>query len=169
MANFIHPALNHVKALGMPDTQNIVISDGAAMSILGVKGREKYNDIDIVTNLENVKFLRLMGEFAVDQMIIGHDKDGNPKFITRTVGKVNGIDFDVFRWSFILERYNRTGKGRVPLDELIANSERDEDTGIYVLKPECILEHKIGNNRPNDQPSIDKLQSFISDKALKHS
>lgn len=149
MPRFKHPIVAEVAALGLPDTEQTVITHGSALVVRGIREPHEDGDIDLVTSSGNSTYLREVLGWKKIRRTTGYTDDGLPKTITQTISPDGR--FDVYLWDFIPKQYQETGKGRVYLDELITNhSERDDHTGIWVAKPEFVLRTKQDTGREKD-------------------
>lgn len=151
--------LEEVAALTVPEPDKIVINHGSAMVVRGIRSEHEGGDIDIVTNLRNVQFLEQTVGFVAVRKLVGVSAEGKEQ--TLTVRHDNNKRFDVHRWDFSPLLYARTGKGRISLERSIANSDQDDETGIWVARPELILLTKEATGRPKDAEDARRLKQYI--------
>ena len=161
--NFNHQALADVEALGLPQPDRFVINHSAALDIFGVLDR-RYSDIDAAASLANIRFLREHHAFSIERREVGSNKDGEP--ITILVSKDKDEKFDVHRWDFSVDLYNKTGIGRVALNSVISYSVQDPRTGIWVARPDYVLATKVGTNRENDERDLHHAAQLYGLKPL---
>ncbi len=155
-ANFNHPILSEIQALNLPQPDQVVVNHGSAMVLHGLRDEHVSGDIDLATNLENVKYLReKLGWIAVRSKV----SPGNEMIATRD--SAEDYRFDVHRWMFSPMRQKKTSKGRIGLDELIKRSVQDVETGIWVASLDLILETKEGSGRPKDTESVALIRQAI--------
>ena len=138
MVNFSHPIIGEVVALNLPVQEEVIITDGAARVLNGMREEHEDGDIDLVTCLENVQYLRKELGWRAVRMLVGYSKDGEPREIVATRDAKER--FDVHRWHFSMKRFNENGgkNGRIYLPELGKLSVQDTETGIWVATPELL-------------------------------
>ena len=152
--------IDEMAALGMPIPEEIVINHGAALVVWGIRLERPGGDIDAATNLENNLYLENELGFRAVQMLVGTSRDGKPRTV---VSRRDADDrFDIHRWDFSIHRYNRTGKGRVYLPELGANSIQDPVTGIWIARPDFVRETKLETGRPQDETDVELIDQHLS-------
>jgi hypothetical protein len=155
--------IDEMAALGMPYPEEVVINHGAALVVWGVRNERPDGDIDAATNLENNLYLENELGFRAVQMVVGVSKDGKERTVVSRRDE-NGR-FDIHRWEFSMYRYNRTGKGRIYLPELGANSVQDPETGIWVARPLLVRETMLETDRPKDEVMIPVIDEFLVNAA----
>ena len=153
--------IDEVAALGMPYPEEVVINHGAALVIWGIRDERPTGDIDAATNLENNLYLEERLGFVALQMVVGTSRDGKERTVVSRRDEAGR--FDIHRWDFSMYRYNRTGKGRIYLPELGANSAQDSQTGIWVAKPQFVRETMLETGRPQDEAMIPVIDAFLSE------
>ncbi|HRJ06690.1 MAG TPA: hypothetical protein PK096_01980 [Candidatus Saccharibacteria bacterium] len=161
MVNFDHPIVAEVVALNLPVQEETIITDGAAMVLNGIREEHEDGDIDIITCLENIQYLRNELGWRAVRMLVGYSSTGERREIisTRDVAE----RFDVHRWHFSMQRYNATnGKGRIYLPELGRMSVQDTKTGISVATPELIRLTKAGSDKPKDIEAIALIDQYLA-------
>lgn len=160
MTAFHHRAIiDEVAALGMPYPEEIVINHGAALVVRGIRPENEGGDIDAATNLENNQYLEDELGFRAVRLTVGVSADG----IERTIISRRDSEgrFDIHRWDFSMQRYNQTGKGRIYLPELGAMSDQDDETGIWVARPELVLLTKQQTGREKDIQDIGRILQYL--------
>ena len=157
--HFDHPILAEITQLGLPDHDNIVVNHSAALAIWGVDIGREPNDIDMATSLKNIRHLRQKLGWEVIRQVAGYHTDGTPVELLVTHDAENR--FDVHRWDFSREQYEKTGRGRIYLPEQKDNSYRDVVTGIYVATPEYVLSTKRQTGRQKDEGDIEYIERYL--------
>lgn len=151
--------LDEVAALDFPRPDNVVINHGAALVTREIRPEHEDGDIDMATDLENIHYLEKMLGFVATRQTVGMSKDGTKRTIM--VRHDAERRFDVHRWDFSLFLYNQTGKGRLGLDRLTEYSDQDDETGIWVARPELVLLTKLETGRPKDEEDIGIIRSHL--------
>lgn len=160
--HFDHPILEEISQLAMPDHDNIVVNHSAALAIWGVAIGREPNDIDLASSLQNIRHLRQKFGWEVIRHVAGYSQDGTPIEVLVTHDKNNR--FDVHRWDFSRERYNKTGRGRIYLPEQKEQSYRDVATGIYVATPEYVLMTKRDTGRQKDEQDVERIEQYLREQ-----
>ncbi|MEP6710517.1 MAG: hypothetical protein ABJA64_02265 [Candidatus Saccharibacteria bacterium] len=154
MRRFNHPIVQKIAALKVPKPEEIVLNHGGALVVRGLREEHSDGDIDMSASWENIEYLRLvLGWISVD-LVVGETREGLPRTINATRDRLENHRFDVHRWDYSPQRFKETGKGRMYLDEQIVMSEQDEETGLWVAKPELVLMTKQGSPRQKDKDDI---------------
>ena len=153
--------IDEMAALRLPFPEEVIINHGASLVVWGVRGERTDGDIDAATSLENNLYLEEKLGFTALQMLVGVSSDGKERTVVSRRDPDNR--FDMHRWDFSMYRYNRTGKGRIYLPELGANSVQDSQTGIWVAKPQFVRETMLETGRPQDEAMIPVIDAFLSE------
>lgn len=126
-----------IQALELPDPDRAILTHGAALAAYGL--RDVYRDIDLTASIENVRYLRETLGFVAVENVVGTLPSGRDKTIASTTGRLapDGVVYDVWRWDFSREQYQRTGKGRIMVDEIPTMVH--QPTGIRVATFKHIL------------------------------
>ena len=74
--------------------------------------------------------------------MIGIDESGNERTIMARIGSQANRQVESHRWAFSAVRHRATGKGRMYVDQLLELSDKDDETGIYVLNEFGLLLQK---------------------------
>jgi hypothetical protein len=152
--------IDEMAALGMPIAEEVVINHGAALVIWGLRDERPNGDIDAATNLENNLYLEEQLGFTALQMLVGVSADGKERTVISRRDAKNR--FDIHRWDFSMYRYNRKGRGRMYLPELGSMSVQDNETGIWVAKPELVRLTKLETGRPQDETDIVLIDEYLA-------
>jgi hypothetical protein len=152
--------IDEIAALGMPYPEEVIINHGAALVIRGVRQERPGGDVDAATSLENCLYLQEELGFRAVQMMVGISANGKPRsIVSRRDPKGR---FDIHRWDFSVEDYNRTGKGRIYLPELGANSDQDPATGIWVARPDFVARTMRDTGRPQDKEASRQIAEYYA-------
>ena len=146
--------LETTATLGIPDVA--VVVSGEAMVAHGLRPANPDGDFDIVTTLPGNLYLEEQLGFRAVRQVIGFDKAGNQRTITARVGGPGG-KVESHRWAFSAARYEITGKGRMYIDELLELSDRDDETGLYVLNKAGLLLQKTNTGRSKDEKDVRRI------------
>ena len=152
--------IDEVSGLGMPHPEEIVINHGAALVIRGIRPEHKDGDIDMATSLENNLYLEQKLGFQAVRMVVGTTEDGQERTVISR--RDEALRFDVHRWDFSMHRYNRKGKGRIYLPELGSMSDQDEETGIWVARPELVMLTKLETGREKDTRDVRRIEQYLN-------
>ena len=151
--------IDEVARLGMPHPEEVVINHGAALVIRGIRPEHEGGDIDMATSLENNLYLEQKLGFQAVRMVVGVTEDGNERTVISRRDEAGR--FDVHRWDFSMYRYNRRGKGRIYLPELGSLSDQDDETGIWVARPELVMLTKLESGRPKDEQDVRRISQYL--------
>ena len=151
--------LHEVEALGVPRPDNAVINHGSALAVRGIRPEHAGGDIDMGMDMENIQYLERTLGFVATRQIVGVGKDGTRRTIT--IRHDADRRFDVHRWDFSLYLYNQTGHGRLALDCLKEFSDQDEETGIWVARPELVLLTKLETGRHKDEEDVGIIRAHM--------
>lgn len=151
--------LQETARLAVPHPDKLVISHGSALVVRGIRSEHAGSDIDIVTTKQNIDYLREVLGFIVTPKVVSINDDGVKHSIV--VCHDAQHRFDVHEWDFSVLQEQQVGNGRMSLEQLIAESDQDAPTGIWVAKPELVLKTKIGTNRPKDIQDVRRIQQYL--------
>ena len=151
--------IDEVAALRVPRPDNVVINHGSALVVRGIRPEHEAGDIDMGMNMENIQYLEQTLGFVATSHVVGVGKDGTPRAIM-ICHDAKGR-FDIHHWDFSLYLYNHTGKGRIGLECLKEYSDQDEETGIWVVRPELVLLTKLETERSKDKEDVDIIRAHM--------
>ena len=155
--------IDEMAALQLPFPEEVIINHGASLVIWGIRGERPNGDIDAATNLENNLYLEEKLGFTALQMLVGFSSEGKRRTVVSRRDETGR--FDIHRWDFSMHRYNRTGRGRIYLPELGANSVQDTKTGIWVAKPQFVRQTMLETGRPQDEEMIPVIDDYLAHAA----
>lgn len=152
--------IDEVAALGMPNPEGIVINHGAALVIHGIRAEHDDGDIDAAVDFDNIQYLENELGFRAVRMVVGISRRNQERTV---ISRRDDKDrFDFHRWDFSMHRYNQTGKGRLYLPELIDMSDQDDQTGIWVARPELVRLTKLATGRPKDAEDVELIDRHLA-------
>ncbi len=156
--------LAEIAALELPHPEDFILNSSASLAERGIIDPETVGDIDGTTSLANLEYLRAQPGWHVVPKTVGTD-DKNVSIIVDVTHDKNRR-FDLHEWDFSVEDYQRTGKGRIQLDEQRLWSDQDPVTGIYVARPEYSLRTKRGTGRDKDALRVQAIEEWQQGQGL---
>lgn len=153
--------LAKIVELGLPHTDTFVLTSSGALAERGVIPIEEVGDIDGVTSLENITYLRRKIGWKAIRRTVGYGNDGR-RVRVMSIADDDGR-FDIYPWDFSLLDHRQTGNGRIQLPELIESSDQDPATGIWVARIDYVERTKRATGRPKDEARLRAIDAHRKD------
>lgn len=155
--------LARIAELGLPQDEEFVLTSSSALAERNVIPIEEVGDIDGVTSIENMTYLRRKVGWKAIRRTVGYNQAGRRVRVMALADQ--NEEFDIYPWDFSAYDYHRTGNGRIQLPELIKFSDQDPSTGIWVARIDHVERTKRETGRPKDDARLRMIDAYRKNRS----